>query len=157
MRRRSVASLAAVTMVVLTGCGSSSSSGPSLSAFKTGFKAQRQSFTKLGADLEKAISSAPTTPASAIATEFTSLAARTTAAAAALRTLKPPAKFSSQVSALANGFDSVSADMKSISTAATKNDASGAKSAAGKLVTDSATVHTDDLTLTRALGLSTTG
>ncbi len=157
MSRRSITMIAALGAVALAGCGGSSSSGPSLSAFKSGFKAQRQSFTKLGTDLEKAISSAPSTSATTIATEFTSLATRTTAAAAALRTLKPPARFSAQVGALATGFDGVASDMNAISTAATKNDANGAKSAAAKLVTDSATVHTDDLTLTRALGLSTTG
>lgn len=157
MPRRSFASLAAVTTVALAGCGGSSSSGPSLSTFKTGFRAQRQSFTQLGADLQKAIVSAPSTSASTIVTEFTSLSTRTTAAAAALRTLKPPAKYSSQVSALATGFDSVAADMKSIAAAGSKNDTNAAKAAATKLLTDSATVHTDDLTLTRALGLPTNG
>ena len=157
MSKRSITTIAATTAVALAGCGGSSSSGPSLSAFKSGFQAQKTTFTQLGSDLQKAITSAPSTSASAIATEFTSLATRTTAAAAALRTLRPPSKFSSQVSALATGFDSVAADMKSIATAATSNDASGAKTAAAKLVTDSATVHTDDLTLSRALGLRTSG
>jgi hypothetical protein len=157
MPKRSITTLAVLAAVALAGCGGSSSSGPSLSAFKSAFHARRLSFNRVGADLQKAIASAPSTSASAIATEFKSLATRTTAQAAALRVLKPPAKFSSQVSALATGFDGVAADMKSIATAATNNDATGAKSAATKLVTDSATVHTDDLTLTRALGLPTTG
>jgi hypothetical protein len=143
--------------IALAGCGGSSSSGPSLSAFKSGFQAQRVSFTKLGADLEKAITTAPSTTSSAIATEFTSLASRTKQTAAALRTLKPPAKYSATVNRLASGFDMVTADMLAIAAAATKNDAADARAAATKLVTDSATVHTNDLALTDELGLPVTG
>ena len=149
---------AAIAAVALAGCGSSgSSSGPSLGAFKSGFQAQKASFTSIGADLQTAITSAGSDSASKIATEFTALASRTTAAAAALRSLKPPAKYQADVGTLAGGFDSVAADMTAVSDAAQKNDATAAKNAAAKLLTDSNTVHTADLKISRELGLKSTG
>jgi hypothetical protein len=148
--------VAAIAAAALAGCGgssSNSSSGPSLSAFKSGFQAQKASFTALGNDLTTTITSASSTTPSKIASEFNALASRTTHASAALRTLKPPAKYQPDVNRLAAGFDSIAADMTAVSTAAQNNDATAARTAAAKLVTDSATVHNADLKLSRELGL----
>ena len=48
----------------------------------------------------------------------------------------------SQVSALATGFDAVAADMTAVSTAAKNDMRTRPRTAAAKLVTDSATIHT---------------
>jgi hypothetical protein len=159
MLKRSIIAGAIAAAVALAGCGSSSSnsSGPSLSAFKTGFEAQKTSFNQLGADLQKAISTAPSSSNSQIASEFASLATRTTAQSAALRKLKPPAKYSAALSQLASGFDTVAGDMQAISLDSTNNDAIAVKPAAVKLITDSAAVKAADLSLTHRLGLPTTG
>jgi hypothetical protein len=155
-----IGAVAAVAAVALAGCGgsnsSSSSSAPSLSAFKTGFESQKATFTKIGTDLQSAIATAPKSSNTAIESEFSSLATRTTQAAAALRTLKPPARYSATVSALASGFDAVAADMSAVADAAKSGNAPAAKAAAKKLVIDTTTVHSNDLSLTRRLGLPTT-
>jgi hypothetical protein len=151
---------AAIVAAALAGCGgssSNSSSGPSLSTFKSGFQAQKASFTAIGTDLQTAIANASSTSPSKIATEFSSLASRTTQAASALRALKPPAKYQTEVGQLAAGFDAISADMTAVSTAAKHNDPTAARTAAAKLVTDSATIHNADLKLTHELGLPVTG
>jgi hypothetical protein len=163
--RRSIPVVAAVAALTIAGCGgsssnsssSSSSSGPSLSAFKTGFQSQKATFSKIGTDLQQAITGASTSSNKSISSVFSALAARTTAAAAALRTLKPPAKYTAQVSSLASGFDTVASDLTAVANAAANSDASAAKTAATKLVTDSAAVHSADLALTHALGLPPTG
>jgi hypothetical protein len=159
MSKLPITTVAAVAAVALAGCGgsSSNSSANSLSAFKSGFQSQKASFSKLGTDLQQAIATAPKSSNTTIAGEFSSLATRTTAAATALRTLKPPAKYSAEVSSLASGFDAVAADLSAVSTAATNNDGSAAKTASTKLVTDSTTVHAADLALTHQLGLPVTG
>jgi hypothetical protein len=151
---------AAIAAAALAGCGgssSNSSSGPSLSAFKTGFQAQKASFTTIGTDLQTAITTASSSSSSKIASEFSSLASRTTQAAAAIRTLKPPAKYQSEVGLLAAGFDTVAADLTAVSTAAKNNNVNAARTAAAKLVADSATIHNADLKLTHELGLPVTG
>lgn len=161
MSTKSTATAAvAATALALAGCGggsSNSSSGGSLSAFKSGFQAQKHTFTQIGQDLQVAISTASGTSPSKIATEFTALASRTTQAATALRSLKPPANYQSEVNQLVSGFGSVAADLTAVSAAAQKNDATAAHAAAIKLVADSTTVHNADLKLTRELGLPVSG
>jgi len=160
MSKGLMTAVAAIAAVVLVGCGGSSSNSrnsSSPSAFTSAFRAQSQSFTALGNDLQTAIATASTTSSSKIASEFRSLASRTTQAAAALRALKPPAKYQADVLQLAAGFDTVAADMTAVSAASKKHDRTAARTVAAKLVTDSDTIRAADLKLTHELGLPTTG
>jgi len=151
---------AAIAAAALAGCGgssSNSSSGPSLSAFKSGWQAQKASFAAIGTDLQTAIATASTTSAPKIASEFASLGSRMTHAASALRALKPPARYQTRVGQLAAAFDAVSGDMTAVSTAANHNDVTAARTAAAKLVTDWATIHAADLVLSHEFGFPVTG
>jgi hypothetical protein len=157
--KRSIPAVAAAVAFAIAGCGgsSSNSSGASLSAFKSGFQSQKHTFSALGVDLRNTLLSVKGQSNATIASEFSSLASRATASAKALRTLKPPAKYSAQLTQLASGFDTVAADLQSLSSAAAKDDIPSARQAIEKIGTDSKTVHSADLALSQALGLPTTG
>src|SRR5215469_15385806 len=93
----------------LAGCGGASA--PSLSAFKAGFDAARVNATQLGADLGRAIQTAPQRTNSELATEFQQLSARAMREAAQLRSLDPPAKYRTQLSQVIAGFGTVTSDL----------------------------------------------
>lgn len=150
-RPTTIATIAVTAGLALGGCGGSS--GPSLSAFKSGYSAQKTQFTALGKALASAITSAPKETNGALATEFQSLSTRATAQAASLRKLNAPSKYKSELDSLASSFDTIAGDLHAVSTAATQGNASAAKSAAEKLVQDAATLKTTDTKLSQQLGL----
>jgi hypothetical protein len=152
MRRGTTIGTIAVTAVVaLSGCGGSSA--PSLSKFKSGYAADKTAFSQLGTDLASAITSAPKESNSTLATAFASLSTRATQQADNLRKLDPPSKYKDELNSLAASFDTIAGDLKAVSTAATKADATAAKSAAEKLVKDSVALKATDTKLTQQLGL----
>lgn len=155
MSSRSFIPGAMLLTVALAGCGGSS--GPSLSAFKTGFAADKVQFRQLGADLGAALQSAAKKTDAEIAAEFGALSARGTQQAAQLRKLNPPAKFKSDLDQLAASFDTVATDLHTIAGDATASNAAAAKAASETLVVHSATVKTIDRSLTAKLGLPQTG
>lgn len=152
MSRGHLIAAAAALAVLAAGCGSSSS-GPSLSAFKSGFATEKATFRQLGTDLVTEITAAPHKSNAQIATDFSALSTRATVQAAALRGLKPPSKYKPQLNTLATDFDTVSADLKAISGSATSGDVSGARSQTTTLGQDSAKLKSVDVALSTALGL----
>ncbi len=171
MPKRSTIPALALAALSLSACGSSSSSSssqtssppkasapatPSPGAFKTGFAKDKAQFTKLGNDLGAAIQAAPKKSNSQLASQFDALAARTTQQQAALRQLNPPAQYKAKLDELTADFGPVAKDMKAISAAARSNSASGARTAAARLVKDSAALKAADVALSTALGIPVT-
>jgi hypothetical protein len=173
----------ALLAIALAGCGSSSktssSASPSSSAsassstatssatttssstagtgstgsFKSGFAADKVQFAALGANLQKALTQAGSKTDAQLATELSKLSDQAKSQAQKLSQLNPPAKYKATLDTLVNSLNAVAADLKSISDAAAKHDASAAKSATQKLVADAATVKASDTQLTSGLGL----
>ena len=154
-RRPTIMATTLLAALTLAACGGSS--GPTVSQFKTEYQAQKTTFEQLGTDIAKAITSAPKQTNTAIATSFNSLGTRATAQAAAIRKLKVPSQFKGQVNSLATDFDTVASDLHSVGSAATAANGSEAKSAAEKLVLDAEKLKQVDTTLSKKLGLSTSG
>ncbi len=154
MSRRSLIGAAALLALVLAACGGSS--GPSLSAFKTGFAADKAQFRTLGTDLGAAIEGAGAKSDSALATEFDALSARATQQSAALGKLDPPAKYKAELGRLTSGFRAIASDLQAIATAASAHNAQAARRATTTLVQNAAKIKASDDVLTAALGLPKT-
>jgi TolA-binding protein len=140
-----------VLALVLAGCGGSSS--PSLSAFKSGFAANKQSFHSLGVDLQHAIATAQTKTDAQLASEIGSLATRAKQQAASLSKLNPPPRYKADLQKLESGFRSVASDLGQIATAATKHDATTARSATLSLIHDASVVKAGDTAISSGLHL----
>jgi hypothetical protein len=158
LKTRSPAVVAALLVIALAGCGSSasSSSAPSLSAFKSGFAADKAQFRKLGLDLQHAITGASSKTDAQLAAEIGALSTRAREQASQLSQLKPPAKFQGTLRELAAAFNAVAGDLNQISSAATKHNAQAARAATVTLLRDAAKVKATDKTLTASLGLPAT-
>jgi hypothetical protein len=154
---RALASAVVIAALALAGCGSSSPAQPSLSAFKSGFQAEKAAFRQLGLDLQKTITGAKAKTDAQLATEIRVLSGRASQQASQLAKLKPPAKFKTSLTRLVAGFRAVSTDLTSIATAAVKHNGTAAKSATETLLADAAKVKTADDAITTGLGLSATG
>ena len=139
----------------LAGCGGANK--PSLAAFKSGFAANKQSFHSLGLDLQQAIATAQSKTDSQLATEIGALATRAKAQATALSKLNPPSRFRADLHTLESGFNAVAGDLRQIATAATKHDATTARSATEALIQDASKVKTGDTAISAGLHLPTTG
>jgi hypothetical protein len=154
---RTVASALVIAALALAGCGSSSPGQPSLSAFKSGFQAEKAAFRQLGLDLQKTITGAKAKTDAELATEIGALSGRASQQASQLAKLNPPAKFKTSLTHLVAGFRSVSTDLTSISTAAVKHNGPAAKTATETLLADAAKVKTADDAITKGLGLPASG
>ncbi len=133
----------------LAGCGGSSA--PSLSVFRTGFSTQKQSFHKLGVDLQQAIATAQTKSDAQLATEISALARRARQQASSLGRLNPPNRFKADLQMLEGGFSAISTDLTQIAGAATKHDRTAAQSATLALIRDAGTVRTGDTAISSGL------
>jgi hypothetical protein len=130
---------------------------PSVSQFRAQFGDQKASFQALGLAVASAIANAPKQTNTEIADNFSSLATRATAQAAALRKLSAPSNYKSQLGQLATDFDTVASDLKAVSGAASAGNPANARSSAEKLVLDAAKLKSADTALTQALGLAASG
>jgi hypothetical protein len=148
--KASPVSAAVILAVMLSSCGSS---GPSLSTYKQDFQKQKTQFTQLGRDLATTIQGANGKSNSQIASAFAGLATRANQTASNLRNLKPPSKYKNQNSQLAADFNTVAADLSSISTAASSNNGPSARAGTQKLLQDAANLRAVDRSLTASLGL----
>ncbi len=148
--RSLIVAVMVAALVALAGCGSS---GPSLSAFKSGFQTEKAQFQQLGRDLQSALGAAKGQTDVQLASEFTGLAGRASQQAASLRTLNPPSKYKSQRDQLAADFDTVAADLRAIAAAATGHNGPAARSATLKLVSDAGSLKSVDSSLSSSLGL----
>jgi hypothetical protein len=153
VKNRIAISAATLVTLALAGCGGSS--GPSLSAFKSGFSADKTQFRKLGTDLASAVTGAQQKTDDQLATELSALAARAKQQASQLSKLKPPSKYKTELNNLVSAFNAVGSDLTSIATAATKHDAAAAGSATKTLIKDAAKVKTADTSVSKGLGLPT--
>ena len=154
MRSRSSTTAVTLAALALAGCGSS---GPSLSAFKSGFAKDRTQFRQLGTDLATEITHASTKTDAQLATELGSLSSRARQQASQLSQLNPPSEYKHQLDSLVSAFHTVAADLQQISTAATKNDATTAKAYTVKLLGAAAKVKVGDTALSSALHLPAAG
>lgn len=136
---------------VLAGCGGSS--GPSLSAFKSGYAALPASHAQFGAALGKAVETAPQKTNAQLATEFQQLSNRASREAARLRRLDPPARYRAQLNRVITGFGTVRTDLHAISVAAATGDVTGARNTTIRLFKDADHTRTLDRALTAELGL----
>ena len=151
---RSMVSGAILVTLGVAGCGSS---GPSLSAFKSGFQADKAQFSAIGRDLQSSLQTAGKKTDAELGAEFSGLAARASQQAASLRKLNPPSKYKNLRDQLASDFDVVTADLSTIASAANSHDSTTARAATIKLIRDSATLKSVDDSLTTSLGLPQTG
>jgi hypothetical protein len=151
---RLVCAVAMMATLVVTGCGSgTSSSSASQVEFKAGFATTQREFRKLGTALAKDITRAASKTDAQLAKEFGTLAKRARRQADQLAALKPPAKYAKRITSLVAGFRATEADLSQIATAATNHDASSAESATRALLTDAAKIKTADTSLSKDLGL----
>jgi hypothetical protein len=140
--------------ISVAGCGGSS--GPSLSAFKSGFVKTKPQFRQLGADLQTALTQARTKTDAELATELTGLSTRAKQEAAQLAKLDPTPKFKTELKTLSTSLSAVGDDLSQIAAAATKHDAKTAKTLTTTLIKDAGTVKVSDTALTTGLGLPAT-
>jgi hypothetical protein len=154
MLGRRSAVTAVLSALTLSACGGST--GPSLSAFKTGFENNKASFRTLGLDLQHAITGAKGKTDAELASEFGGLATRAKQQAASLAKLKPTAKYKTDLSNLVSAFDAVGTDLDNISQAATRHSSTGAQAATVTLITDAAKVKAADGAITAGLHLPAT-
>lgn len=150
----SASSSTAATSSTTTSSSTSSAAGTgSTGSFKSGFAADKVQFAALGANLQKALTQAGSKTDAQLATELSKLSDQAKAQAQKLSQLSPPAKYKTTLDNLVNSLNSVAADLKAISVAATKHDATAAKSATEKLVADATKVKASDTQITKGLGL----
>ena len=154
---RAVASAMVIAALALAGCGSSSPAQPSLSAFKSGFKAEKAAFRQLGLDLQKTITGAKAKTDAQLATEISALSGRASRQATQLAKLNAPAKFRTSLTHLVAGFRAVARDLTSIAGAAVRHSGAAAKTATETLLTDAAKVKRADDAITKGLGLPASG
>jgi hypothetical protein len=151
---RLVCALAVAASLAVTGCGSGkSSSSISRVDFKTGFAASHKEFGVLVTEIAKDLTGAGSRTDAQLAKEFGGLATRANQEAGQLGDLTPPSKYSKRMSTLVAGFQALKADLSTISTAATKHNASSAETATRALLTDAAKIKTADTSLSKDLGL----
>jgi hypothetical protein len=140
--------------LAIAGCGSGkSSSSTSPVNFKAGFAASHKEVGTLATEIATDIRAAGSRTDDQLAKEFGTLAARADQQARRLANLTAPSKYSKQVKGLITSFRAVKADLSKIATAATRNDAASAQTAARALLTDAAKVKTADASLSKDLGL----
>lgn len=151
MKSQSLASAATVLALALAGCGGSG--GPSLSAFKSGFSADRTRFRQLGLDLEHAIAGAQSKTDAQLAGEIGALSKRAKQQASQLSRLQAPSKYQGELQKLVSALDAVGADLGHISTAATDHNVAAARSATRTLLSDAAKVKAADDGLSAGLRL----
>ena len=142
---------AVLLAAILAGCGGSS--GPSLSAFKSGFRAEKKAFHSLGVDLQQAIATAQNKTDAQLATEIGALATRARQQASSLGRLNPPSRYRTSLKRLEAGFNAVAGDLQQIAAAATQHNASAARSATLALIQDAGKVKAGDTAISAGLHL----
>ena len=152
MAGRRVLGAGLIVGVALSACGSS---GSSTSDFKKKFQAEKRQFQQLGRDIQSAGRNSKND--AQLAGAFASLASRTNQQATRLRNLNPPSKYKSQTNQLATDFDTVAADLTSISNAASQNNGNAARAGVSKLQQDAASLKSVDQSLSSSLGLPQNG
>jgi hypothetical protein len=141
---RRIAALAAVLALAvagpLAGCGSSSSSSDSAAGAQTAYAPVKAELLALGTAIGAAVTGAPKQTDATLATQFDSLAARASTQIDKLQAIEVPSSAQAAATKLHDALTKATGDLSDIATAAKAHDASAARIAAEKLVTDSAAV-----------------
>jgi hypothetical protein len=154
VKNRTLISGLVLLAISLAGCGgSSANSGPSLSAFKSGFAKDKTQLRQLGADLQGALTNARTKTDAQLATELAALSTRSTQQASQLAKLDPPPKFKTDLKTLSLSLGAVGSDLSQIAAAATKHDAKAARALTTTMVHHAGAVQLSEAALTKGLGL----
>lgn len=143
-----------VMLVVLAGCGSSASSEPNSSAFKSAFAAQKKTLSALGSDVGAAVEGANRLTDVELTKQFEGLAARATTLASTLGQLEAPKKFKVEIAELQSSLTQVAGTLHSIQAAAAAHDATAAKAGGEAIIVNARQVKTVDDRLSARLGLS---
>jgi hypothetical protein len=142
----------AIVLVMLLGCGGSSSSDQA-AKFKTSFSPAVNQFRDISRGIGTAIQQAPSQTDAQIAATFHNLAARWQARLSQLQTLKPPASLAAPFNTLTGAASRVEADLTAIVAAAETHSGAAAKQASASLVTDILTAKSASTTITTKLGI----
>jgi hypothetical protein len=139
------------TLVLLAGCGGSSSS--SSSNFKPGYTSAMKGLGTTASQIGTTIEGAANQSDSQLETTFKSLATHWQSGAAQLDKLTAPSSVSSEFASLKGAASRVETDLNGIASAASSHSESAAKTAAEHLVIDLAAGKTADTKIRSTLGL----
>ena len=147
------AGLTFTVVLLLAGCGSSSSSSSTNDAasFKSSFTPVVNQFKDVSQGIGTTIQAASAKTDAQLATAFQQLAARWNTAVNKLKSLTPPAKYSSDFNQLKSAAARVESDLKAIVSAAGAHSKSEAEQAARSLVDDIVTAKAASTRITSQL------
>jgi hypothetical protein len=154
MRHASV--LAAILCVLLAGCGGSTegtSASPGTAAFKAGYQKLRGPLNATGEAVAQELQQSAHQTDVELATAFGGLATTFHGQLVELEALKPPANLASAFSAATYAANRVDTDLRSISRAAMRRDATAAGKATTALGRDVAAMHLAASLIKHGLGL----
>lgn len=142
-----------VTLVLLAGCGGSSSSSSDQTAqFKTSHESLANQLKQSSQAIGTAIQQAPSQTDAQLAATFRSLASRWQAQLSQLKTLKPPSNLTATFNTLTGAASRAEADLNAIAAAAGTHNAAAPKQASTSLVTDILSAKAVSTAITNKLG-----
>jgi hypothetical protein len=142
--------LALAVAVPLAGCGGGSSSSSAADA-RAAYAPVKVQLLAIGKAVGAAVSGAPKQTDATLATQFDSLATRVRAQIERLQAIKLPSSVQTAAANLHDALTKAAGDLSDIATAAEAHDASAARIAAERLVTDSAAVKSARTTFEQEL------
>lgn len=151
-RRFMTAGVVAAAVMVLPGCGGSSSSNQT-ATFKTSFQSAVNQLRDTSQAIGTAIKQAPSQTDAQIATAFQQLATRWQNHLSQLETLKPPSNLAAVFNTLTAGATRAESDLNAIVAAARTHSSSAAEQASASLVSDILAAKSASTTITNKLGI----
>jgi len=142
----------AVTLVLLSGCGGSSSSDQT-AKFKASITPVVNQLRDISQGIGTAIQQAPSQTDAQIAATFHNLASRWQNQLSQLQTLKPPSNLASTFNTLSGAASRVEVDLTAIVAAGETHSGSAAKQASATLVNDILSAKSASTTITDRLGI----
>ena len=153
MQARCTVSAALVaTLVVLSGCGGSSSSDQT-AKFKTSYASVVGQLTQSAAAIGTAIQQASSQSDAQLLTAFNGLAKRWQSQLSQLETLKPPSKLAADFNTLTSAATRVESDLTAVVAAAATHSRAAGEQAGASIVTDILAARAADTALKQKLGI----
>lgn len=153
MQRHSASGGALVaTLVLLAGCGGSSSSDQT-AKFKTSFNPVATQFQQISHDVATNIQSAASHTDAQLATAFHDLATRWQTQLSQLQTLKPPSSVAVEFNTLSGASARVESDLTAIVAATATHSRSAATQASASVVNDILSTKASATTIATKLGI----
>jgi hypothetical protein len=140
------------TLVLLSGCGGSSSSDQT-AKFKASISPVVNQLRDISHGIGTAIQQAPSQTDAQIAATFHNLASRWQSQLSQLQTLKPPSNLASTFNTLTGATSRVETDLTAIVAAAETHGGAAAKQASASLVNDILSAKSASTTITDKLGI----